>query len=192
MIGWKCFIIDFARKMTLRQTFVVDNWFTPVFSFFTRPIDLVYRSVTSRFCPKTSRVHPSSAAMALTVSTGSDLIAKLRIRKTDVHAEQHILDLVQSIRQASSSGGFSNWFLLGGALCQSNIEKYRLSQSQSELESYLSKYKFGFWATTSRSSFCEVKLAKRSCPRMRKTFWLAMSKPTNRKREWKNDQTRFG
>ena len=41
--------------------------------------------------------------MALTVSTGSDLIAKLRIRKTDVHAEQHILDLVQSIRQASSS-----------------------------------------------------------------------------------------
>ena len=45
-------------------------------------------------------------AMQLPVATGSDLIAKLRTakrEKSDIAAEQHILDLVQSIRQASSS-----------------------------------------------------------------------------------------
>ena len=42
-------------------------------------------------------------AMQLTVATGSDLIAKLRIRNTDRQAEQHILSLVQDIRQNSSS-----------------------------------------------------------------------------------------
>ena len=43
------------------------------------------------------------AAMQLTVATGSDLIAKLRIRNTDRQAEQHILSLVQDIRHNSSS-----------------------------------------------------------------------------------------
>ena len=59
------------------------------------PKDSGYSSHLSSFEKNREEVQ---AAMALTVSTGSDLIAKLRIRKTDVHAEVCFLP-------------FSHWFI---------------------------------------------------------------------------------